>query len=1213
MDRLVPALIVALAGSLILVLAYLILYLQERRKYLLLWLAGFALYAVRSVFEILAVSWGNPEILAIMSLLSVIWSTVFLLWGTRLFSGKELSGRWLALFAAGSLWVIFGISLRLSSPWTTVPTFLLSALANMSTGATLLRSGVTSGPAKLTTGWAFILWGLHKADYPLLRPLSWAAPLGYVLSSVFSFVSALGIILVYLEKTKKELRASEEKYRSIFENAAEGIFQVTPEGRFLGVNQAMARMYGYESPEQLVGSVFDFASQVYVDPGDMEKVQARLTEQGSVEKFETRMYRKDGEIRWISMNVRAVNDDAGETHFFEGSFEDITDRKRAEEELRTSRLHLSDAADLARIAYWEHDQASDEFVFNDPFYALYATTADREGGYRMARNEYITRFVHPDDAAALARTIEESRAHPRAGYLEQNEHRAIRRDGKIVHILTRNRTITDEQDRLVKTVGVNQDITERKKIEEQLMVANFAIQSSISAIGLANMAGEVIFVNESWLRAWGYDRTEEVLGRPIWEFAAAGIEAEAIQATRSGLGYVGEVLAARKDGTPFDVQLAVSFVRSPDGKPVCIMASFVDISDRKRVEAHLRESEERYHFLFDSISDAIFVHSLSDEGVPGNFIEVNAAACALFGWEREELIHMIPRDVTAPEGHEANRAAIKRLRTERRMVREVVNVSKDGRHFPAEVSLHFFDFRGRPTVLSAVRDITERKAAEEALRNTAARLMRAARVARTGNWELDLSTGIMHASPGASKLYGLEDAELPLAVVQQTPLPEYRDMLDKALRALINENAPYDVEFKIRRADSGDVVDIHSVAEYDPEQRTVFGVMQDVTDKKRLESQLRQAQKMEAIGTLAGGVAHDFNNILTVIMGLGNLIQMSLDPDDRNRPYIDQIVLSSERAADLTQSLLAYSRKQRTVLEPHRVGGVVSSTAKLLKRLLPEDITLKLDLADENAVALLDVSQIDQVLMNLATNARDAMPGGGSLTIRTGKTTLDETFAKAHGFGRPGAYVRLSVSDTGVGMDESTMARIFDPFFTTKEVGKGTGLGLASVYGIVKQHNGYITVTSRLFKGTTLDIYLPLADVTDRPKASDGAEVKGGSETILVLEDDPDVRRMITAILSGQGYTTLEASNGDDAIRVYREHRDRIGLVIMDVVMPGKNGKEVFDEIARIDPRVKAIFMSGYTGDVVIDKGVQKDKVDFLQKPLSIPQLLTTVRQVLDR
>ena len=391
------------------------------------------------------------------------------------------------------------------------------------------------------------------------------------------------------------------------------------------------------------------------------------------------------------------------------------------------------------------------------------------------------------------------------------------------------------------------------------------------------------------------------------------------------------------------------------------------------------------------------------------------------------------------------------------------------------------------------------------------------------------------------------------------------------------------------------------------------GFVHDISEKKKLEEQFRQAQKMEAIGTLAGGVAHDFNNILAVIMGLGNLIQMSLDPDDRIRPYVDQIVLSSERAADLTQSLLAFSRKQKIALGPHQLNGIVASTASLLKRLLPEDVELRVELADDGGVAMLDVTQIDQVLMNLAANARDAMPGGGSLTIRTEKATIDETFRKINGFGKPGPYVRLSVSDTGIGMDEKTMVRIFDPFFTTKEVGKGTGLGLASVYGIVKQHEGYITVTTQLLKGTTFDIYLPLVDEAIGKTTAARVEVKGGSETILVLEDDQDVKSMMTKMLSGQGYTTLEAANGDDAIRVFKKHRDTIGLVILDVVMPGRNGREVLDEMARIDPRVKAIFMSGYTGDIIIDKGVQKEGVDFLQKPLSVAKLLSKVREVLDR
>jgi CheY-like chemotaxis protein len=370
---------------------------------------------------------------------------------------------------------------------------------------------------------------------------------------------------------------------------------------------------------------------------------------------------------------------------------------------------------------------------------------------------------------------------------------------------------------------------------------------------------------------------------------------------------------------------------------------------------------------------------------------------------------------------------------------------------------------------------------------------------------------------------------------------------------------------------------------------------------------------MEAVGTLAGGVAHDFNNILTVIMGLGNLMQMSIGKDEILRPYVDQIVASSERAADLTRSLLAFSRKQRITLEPHRVNGIVTSTAKLLRRLLPEDIGITMNLTDEDTYSLLDVTQIGQVLTNLATNARDAMPAGGSLIITTERVILDESFRKTHGFGRMGEYVKLSVSDTGSGMDERTMERIFEPFFTTKEVGKGTGLGLASAYGIVKQHKGYITVESLPFNGTTFDIYFPRIDPPSQQEAPASGEITRGAETILIVEDDLDVRKMLATILESQGYVTIEAIDGDDAIRLYDEHRGEVGLVILDVVMPGKNGKEALDEIVRTDPGVKAIFVSGYTGDSVIDKGIQREGVDFLQKPLSVTALLTKVREVLDR
>jgi nitrogen fixation/metabolism regulation signal transduction histidine kinase len=342
-------------------------------------------------------------------------------------------------------------------------------------------------------------------------------------------------------------------------------------------------------------------------------------------------------------------------------------------------------------------------------------------------------------------------------------------------------------------------------------------------------------------------------------------------------------------------------------------------------------------------------------------------------------------------------------------------------------------------------------------------------------------------------------------------------------------------------------------------------------------------------------------------------MQMEIDKDDIHRAYIDQIVASSKRAADLTQSLHAFSRRQRITLEPHKVNGVVTSTAKLLTRLLSEDIRLSMDLTNKDTSSLLDVNQIGQILMNLATNARDAMPHGGSLTITTDRAKIDEAFIKTHGFGRIGDYVRLSVSDTGIGIDESTMKRIFEPFFTTKEVGKGTGLGLASVYGIVKQHNGYITVSSVPFKGTTFDIYLPLIKAPSRQKARVKTDMKGGTETILIVEDDRDVRNMLTKILESQGYATIEAIDGDDAIGVFNTHKEDIDLIILDVVMPGKNGREVLDEITRADPLAKAIFVSGYTGEGVIDKGIHRESVDFLQKPLTIQALLAKVREVLDR
>ena len=383
-------------------------------------------------------------------------------------------------------------------------------------------------------------------------------------------------------------------------------------------------------------------------------------------------------------------------------------------------------------------------------------------------------------------------------------------------------------------------------------------------------------------------------------------------------------------------------------------------------------------------------------------------------------------------------------------------------------------------------------------------------------------------------------------------------------------------------------------------------------ERARLEAQLLQSQKMEAIGTMAGGIAHDFNNILTALMGYTGLVEMGIPRDHHVRSYLEQIINCTAKAANFTQSLLAFSRKQVMELKPHRINTIIRELEKLLRRLLTEDIELKVDL-EQDATIMADLAQMDQVLINLVSNARDAMPGGGTLGIKAAVVELDKDFVQAYGIGEPGSYVLVSVFDTGVGMNEATKEKIFEPFFTTKEVGKGTGLGLSIVYGIVRQHGGFITVSSETGKGTEFLIYLPVAKVTAIRKSSSPVDIKGGTETILFAEDNPDIRIIARETFRKSGYTMIEATDGEEAVEKFIEHQNAVDLVILDVVMPRKNGKAAYDEIMKIRPAVKTLFMSGYTGDVVLDKGVQEEfGLNYISKPLSPIELLKKVREVID-
>jgi len=398
-------------------------------------------------------------------------------------------------------------------------------------------------------------------------------------------------------------------------------------------------------------------------------------------------------------------------------------------------------------------------------------------------------------------------------------------------------------------------------------------------------------------------------------------------------------------------------------------------------------------------------------------------------------------------------------------------------------------------------------------------------------------------------------------------------------------------------------------------------ILQNVTErtvaaleKQKLELQLQQAQKMESIGTLAGGVAHDFNNILTAIIGYGNILKRKIGSDDPLQALVDPILSSADRAAHLTHSLLAFSRKQVINPRPVDLNVVIRGIEKLLRRLINEDVELAVRISEHTLVTVADAGQIEQVIMNLVTNARDAMPHGGSLTITTEEVNLDQEFMKVHGYGAAGRYALIAVSDTGMGMDARIKEKIFEPFFTTKELGRGTGLGLSMVYGIIKQHNGNINVYSEPGKGTAFKIYLPLvSDAVEESRFEHLAQPRGGSETILLAEDDQTVRTLIRSILEEYGYRVVEAADGQEGIDIFQSRQSSIDLVIADIIMPRKSGKDLYDAAVLIKPGARIIFMSGYTADIIHKKGIFDEGLDFISKPVNPADLLRKVREVLDK
>ena len=721
--------------------------------------------------------------------------------------------------------------------------------------------------------------------------------------------------------------------------------------------------------------------------------------------------------------------------------------------------------------------------------------------------------------------------------------------------------------------------------------------------------------NEAAGKLMGITDPGNLAGKTIMDFIHPDFQENVRERVREqGSGRVAPVMVEkflRHDGSTIDVEVTAAPI--PYHESLSFLVMIRDITERLRAEKALRESEERFSKAFYSSPFAKSISLLDN----GRYVDVNDSFLQLVEYTREEIIGHNSVELNLWLDSAGREETAKKLRSVG-SIRDIETRfrTKSGRVRTWRSSLEVLEIGGVQHILSLIEDITERTQAEKALRESEERYHTLALTVPDPLTAVDLRGIITFVSQRTLQFYGYksEDEILGHYVLDWVSNNDKERALTE-LAALISGGSLNDREFTLLRSDgstffaevSGSCMkDAHGVP------IGALLLVRDVTERRELQSQLTQAQKLEAVGRLAGGVAHDFNNMIGIILGYAKLIEDKLNPLDPLRKYVQTISTTAERSANLTKQLLAFARKQ--VISPVAVNlnESLSSIHRMLIRLIGEDITLTVHPAESLWNIRIDPTQVDQILANISSNARDAIDDVGTIMIETSNIVVDEAYCRDHVDFKPGEFMLLSFRDTGKGMDKATVQRIFEPFFTTKPAGQGTGLGLATVFGIVKQNNGFISVQSEPGKGTTFKIYLPrLHGETETPAEKRDEGPLSGTETVMVVEDEEQLLDLAKSALEMYGYKVLAAKSPGDAILLFEQADGKIDLLISDVVMPGMNGREMKERLMAIKPGMKAIFMSGYTADVVTHRGVLEGGTNFLQKPFTPVDLARKVREVL--
>jgi len=1026
------------------------------------------------------------------------------------------------------------------------------------------------------------------------------------------------------KKAEENLSRSEERYRALVEQSFDGV--VIHDGKKISfASSRICDMLGYHK-EELEG--MDLSLTVH--PDDRELVSQRALRRAHGESlpalYEMKLQRKDGSALEAETNARAIVVEG--RRVVQAWIRDISERRKAEEDHRKSEERYRTLVEESFDGIMIHD--GKEIVFANS--RLCEMT-----GYRKEQLEGMdySQTLRPDYRDMVTR-----RAAARMRGEDVPSHYEIkfqRKDGSDFDAEVNARPIEVQG-----APGVQvwiKDISERKKAEEALHESEkkyrAVFDNAATGINL-NRQGRVLQANSAWANMLGYSQDEirQLTFRDVTHPDDLRITEqcydELVRGEKDSCRF--EKRYIRKDGRIVWADVWVSAIRDEAGEYQAGISSAIDITDRKQAEEALQRSEANYRAIFDSMNDAIFVHDIET----GAILDVNQKMCEMYGYTREEASRLIAGATNSDGEQHLRGPALQRIGLAARgepQLFEWQAKTKDGRLFWVEVNLRKAILNGKPCVLAAVRDITDRKEAEQERENERQKFRTLVDDAPFGIVMVRKDDTYEYVNPKFTEMLGYDLTDIPDGkhwMEKSWPDPEYRRKMIAAWFADLADLKQGKMKVRTSAVTCADgtqkMITLRTAQLHTGE---FIITCEDITEqilgeqeRENLRHQLLHAQKMEALGTLVGGIAHDFNNLLTIILGYSELLLLEKAEDDPSAADLKKVVEAASSGAALVQRMLTFSEQNDTMLGPLNLNREIENMKELLSRTIPKMISLDLRPSEDLALIDGDAGQIQQVIMNLALNAVDAMPKGGNLTIETKNAILDEEYCKAHSGIKTGDYVLLAVSDTGHGMAKETMERMYDPFFTTKnrDFNKGTGLGLAIVHGIIQGHGGQIVCSSEPGKGTRFELYFPAISYEELTREEHSEDSSGatpsaqGAETILLVDDEEMVRNLGTRILKRAGYKALTASNGKEGIAVYKRKMDEIALVILDLIMPQMGGEQCLEEILKINSKAKILISTGYSSsDDMTRTRMEALASGFVAKPFALSDMLRTVREILDR